>query len=475
MSGLSRGLTARLKEIVGARYVLTDPYEVRLYGYDAGLDEQAPAAVLVPGSRAELEQIFDLLIEAEHPIVARGGGTGLSGGATPLKAAVALALNRLNRVLEVDPDHLWARVEPGVINLRLSEHTRRWNLCFAPDPSSQKASTLGGNIAENAGGPHTLRYGVTGQHVLGLTMLLPRLGPVPLVLPQMRPGLDLLGLMVGSEGTFGVVSEAKVRLSPLPESVATVVAPFAQMAQAAAAVSAIMASGLVPAALEMIDRMCIRAVESHLHPGYPTDADAVLLVEVEGLREEVVDALAKVRALLTDHGALQLREASDAQERAMLWRGRKEAAGALGRLARFYYVMDGVVPVSRIPQVLAQIASLGKSHGLPVGNVFHAGDGNLHPNVLFNQRQEIPRVLALADAIERLCLEAGGSLSGEHGIGIEKLHLMTQAFTADTLEAMERVKMLFDPDDLLNPGKVLPRSGKSIERPLTRLPAGGWI
>jgi glycolate oxidase len=372
---------------------------------------------------------------------------------------VVISTARMNHVLEIDPDNRCAVVEPGVINLELGKLVEPYGLFFAPDPSSQKASTIGGNVANNAGGPHCLSLGVTVNHVLGLEVVLHdgsvvRLGGKT---PE-TSGLDLTGLLVGSEGTLGVVTEATVRLLPLPEEVRTTVAIFNSVEQASEAVSALIARGVVPSALEMMDRLALSAIEAAFHAGYPPEAGAVLLVEVDGLLEQVEAQAEIVDGVCQAAGALEIRLAASAEARARLWAARKGAASAMGRVAPNYYLHDAVVPRTRLPQVLARVVDIGKRYELPIANIFHAGDGNLHPMILFDVRQPgvLERVMAAGHEILTCCVEAGGTITGEHGVGVEKQAFMPLVYSADDLDVMARVRMAIEPSGHLNPSKVLP-------------------
>ncbi|HXI21054.1 MAG TPA: FAD-linked oxidase C-terminal domain-containing protein, partial [Gemmatimonadales bacterium] len=392
--------------------------------------------------------------------VARGAGTGLSGGALADGAAVLVTLTRMNRILALWPERRRAVVEPGVVNARLSEAAARYQLHYVPDPSSQSACTIGGNVAENAGGPHCLKYGVTTNHVTALRVVLPDGRTVRLGSPQGEPwGPDLVGLFVGSEGMFGVAVEITVRLEPIPRRIRTVFADFLALRAASEAVSAIIAAGIVPAALEMMDQSCVRAVEASIYAtGARTDAAAVLLVELDGPPEAVEADGAVVESLLYHHGAREVKTADAAGERARLWQGRKKAFGALGRIAPDLAVQDAVVPRSILPDVLDRIAGIRDRLGLEISNVFHAGDGNLHPCISFDRRDpaQAERVRQASREIMEACLAAGGSITGEHGVGSDKMEYMPLAFSAPTLDRMCDVRRVFDPDQRANPGKVFP-------------------
>jgi len=458
---VSAALAAELGRIVGPRWVRFQPAELAAYEAD-GLPTHAsrPALVVLPGSRHELIEIIRVLHLASVPFVARGAGTGLSGGALAGSDAVLVVLTRLNRILHLDPVRRRAVVEPGVVNARLSDAALPHGLYYAPDPSSQSACTLGGNVAENAGGPHCLKYGVTTNHVVALEVLLPNAELVRLGSGSSESwGPDLVGLFVGSEGMFGIATEITLRLEPLPAAVRTLLAAFPSIRAASEAVSGIIAAGIVPAAMEMMDQACVRAVEASIYAaGYPADAAAVLLVEVDGTPEAVRGEADLVEALLKRHRATEVRTATTSAERARLWQGRKKAFGAMGRISPDLAVQDAVVPRSALPDILDRVAAIAAHYRLSVANVFHAGDGNLHPNISFDGRDPdmVARVHAANHDIMHACLAAGGSITGEHGVGSDKLAYMPDAFDAETLGAMRAVRQVFDPTARANPGKVIP-------------------
>ncbi len=454
-----------LVRIVGKPWVRTGTAELETYAADAlPTRRRRPGAVVLPGDPAEVGAVVRQLAETDTPFVARGAGTGLSGGAIADTDAVLLVLTRLNRILRIDARNRLAVVEAGVVNDRLGAAAAMHGLHYAPDPSSQTVCTIGGNVAENAGGPHCLKYGVTTNHILALDVVLPDGSEVPLGSPNGEPwGPDIVGLFVGSEGRFGIATRATVRLTPSPRFVRTLLADFPSVPAAGEAVSAIIASGIVPAALEMMDRNCIRAVEASIYAaGYPTDAAAILLVELDGAFEEatVLDAEATLD-LLTAAGARSVRTAADPTMRARLWHGRKKAFGALGRISPDLSVQDTVVPRSALPAVLEAIEEIGTRFGITISNVFHAGDGNLHPNMNFDARdpRELERVEAAAAAIMDVCIAAGGTVTGEHGVGLDKIRYLPLVFDMETLGAMRRVQQVFDPHGRANPGKVLPNDG----------------
>jgi glycolate oxidase len=413
------------------------------------------------------------------PFVPRGAGTGLSGGAVALDGSVAISTVRMNQILEVDTANRQAWVGPGVVNAHLSRAVAPHGLHYAPDPSSQNACTIGGNVAENSGGPHTLKYGVTTNHVLAAEVVLPDGEVVTLGGPVAdSPGYDLLSVFVGSEGTFGIATRILVRLTPIPEGVKTALAIFDSVTDACRGVTEILARGITPAAVELIDQVTLRAVEAYIHAGFPLDAAAVLLVEVDGLVDDLADQATAVVDACRAVGARDVRLAKDDAERAKLWKGRKQAFGALGRVSPNYYTHDGVIPRTRLPDVLAEIAAIAARNQVIIANVFHAGDGNLHPVVLFDEREDgvFERVKAAGDAILKLVISVGGGLSGEHGIGMEKIGYMDQVFGEADLEQMRRVRAAWDPRGIANPGKVVPAPGRCVDAGAgsksSRLPVG---
>jgi glycolate oxidase len=457
---MERDFLDALRAVVGPDAVVwakdeTIVYECDMLVYYKG----APDVVVLPRTRDEVVAVVRLCLEANVPVVPRGSGTGLIGGAMAPRGGVMIGVNRLDRVLEVDLPNRYAVVEPGVINLVLTREVETRGYFFAPDPSSQMVSSIGGNAATNAGGPHALKYGSTVHHVLGLEVVtgigevLMLGGPV-----QERPGYDLAGVVVGSEGTFGIVTKVVVRLTRVAEAVKTALATFDSIEVASAAVSAIVAEGIIPAALEAMDEPIIKAVEAGVHAGYPTDAKAVLLIELDGPAAEVEVQADMVARICRETGALSMRVARDDGERALLWKGRKEAAGAVGRFTHNYVLQDAVVPRSKLPQIMAQIQAIATRHGVVVANVFHAGDGNLHPMICYDERVagEFERALAANDEILHACIDLGGVVSGEHGIGLDKAEKLDVLFTRADLAAMAAVRRVFDPRGVMNPGKVLP-------------------
>jgi glycolate oxidase len=414
--------------------------------------------VALPATTGEVRAVVLACRAHGVPFVARGAGTGLSGGALPVADGIVVSLSRMDRILEVDLASQRVVVQPGVTNLDVTRAVEAEGFFYAPDPSSQQVCTIGGNVAENSGGAHCLKNGFTVTHVTGLTVVLPTGEVVELGGKALDPdGPDLMGVLVGSEGTLGIATEVTLRVLRLPEAVTTLLAAFRSLDAAGSAVSAVVAAGVTPAAIEMMDRLTIEAAELAFHPGYPEGAEAVLLVELDGVAAQVDDDTAAVRLICEGQGAFAIREASSDEERALLWKGRKGAFPAMGRISPDYYVQDGVVPRTQLPAVLRRISELSGEHGLRVGNVFHAGDGNLHPLVLYDAAAgEAERAKELAEAILAACLDAGGSLTGEHGIGVDKACAMPGMFSERDLDVFAALRRAFDPDGIANPGKVLP-------------------
>jgi len=459
-----RTLLDELERIVGTGGVKHRPVDLLVYEYDGSVDGAVdtakPFAVALPRTTEQVVAIVRLAQRAGLPVVARGAGTGLSGGAIAQSGGIIIALTRMTRVLEVNTMDRTALVEPGVINLELSEGVKHQRLFFAPDPSSQKACTIGGNVAENSGGPHCLKYGVTTNHVLGLEVVLAD-GSVIWTDTSREGygGLDLTSVIVGSEGMFGIVTKALVKLTPIPDATSVMLAAFGSLDDASSAVTSIIAAGHLPASLEMMDNLTIQAVEPAYHAGYPMDAAGVLLIEVDGHPDEVSESVEEIGGLCNHAGSASFRSAETAIERDLLWKGRKMALAAMGRLAPNYYLHDTVVPRSRLNETLTAVGEISRRYDLQIANVFHAGDGNLHPLMLFDRRKagDIERVLEASHDLIHTCVEMGGMLSGEHGIGTEKRDYMRLVFTEDDLRAMAGLKQAFDPDQRLNPEKVLPK------------------
>jgi glycolate oxidase len=461
-----RALAEALRAILPGSAILASDETLRPYECD-GLSayRQLPLAVVLPDSVDQVRAVLRLCHARSIPVVARGAGTGLSGGALPHAEGLILSLARFNRILSIDPDQRIARVQPGVRNLAISEAAMNYGLYYAPDPSSQIACSIGGNVAENSGGVHCLKYGLTVHNILRLEMLTPEgelLGVGSEALDA--AGYDLLALMTGSEGMLGVITEITVRLLPIPERAQVVLAAFDDVEKAGQAVGDIIGAGVIPAGLEMMDRLAIRAAEDFVHAGYP-ECEAILLCEVDGTNEEVSAHILRVRELLLAAGATEVRTAGDEAERLRFWKGRKAAFPAVGRISPDYYCMDGTIPRRHLPRVLRRIGELSREYGLPVANVFHAGDGNLHPLILYdaNRPGELERTEEFGGRILELCVEVGGTITGEHGVGMEKIGQMCVQFQPAELEQFHAVKAAFDPDGLLNPGKAVPTLHRCAE------------
>lgn len=457
---------AELSILLGARYVLHSAYDLTMYEYDASIDRGKPEIVVMPANSKEVAAIVKIAARYSVPVVPRGAGTGLSGGAIPIYGGIVIVFTRMNRVLDIDYVNLRAVVQPGLVNLHLSTALSPEGFYYVPDPSSQRSCTIGGNVGENAGGPHTLIYGVTTNHVLGLEVVTPA-GDILEVggWTQDTPGYDLTGLLIGSEGTLCIVTKIIVRIVPIAEAVKTMIAVFDTMDDASNTVSEIIASGVIPAAIEMMDELILQAVEADTHAGYPTDAAAVILMESEGLSESVAEEIEQIVAICNTHAARVIRIAKDEAERQLLWAGRKNAFGAVGRISPEFYVQDGVVPRTKLPSVLKRISEICTAYGLKVGNVFHAGDGNLHPLILFDSQVpgEIERVRKAGHEILQVCADAGGTITGEHGVGIEKQEEMALIFNDVDLRIMQQVRAAWNPDQLFNPGKLFPLPGRCAD------------
>ncbi len=456
-------LQQRLIDALGADAVKTSPEDMSVYAFDAYSQGRNPSAVVLPADVRDVSAAVKIARECREPIVARGAGTGLCGGAVPIEGGVVIAFARMHRLLELDVRRRRARVQPGLINLDLSRAVAEMRLFYAPDPSSQKASTIGGNIATNAGGPHCLSYGTTVNHVLGLEIV-DENGEV-FTTSIDDAGYDLTAALVGSEGTLGIVTAAWVRLMRLPESVRVWVVAFGEIEAASEAVSAIVAAGIVPSALEMMDAVITAAVEEAFHAGYPTDAAAVLLIESAGLEDDMNAYEAAIKHIVEAHGAISWRSARTQAERDALWAGRKGAAGATGRISPNYYTQDVCVPRSKLPAALRAVEEAAGAHRLVVGNVFHAGDGNLHPLLMYDRRdaRQVAAVIETGNAILQSAIDLGGTISGEHGIGYEKRDAMTRVYSTDDLATMARVRDVFDPQRVLNPEKIFPRGARCPE------------
>ncbi|HEY4740822.1 MAG TPA: FAD-linked oxidase C-terminal domain-containing protein [Candidatus Acidoferrales bacterium] len=473
---MNRDLIRSLEQLLGNDGVLSSREDLLLYEYDGSVEVARPECVVFPRSTEAVVQIVALSNRHEVPLVGRGAGTGLSGGALARHGGILVVFSRMNQILGIDIENRRAIVQPGVVNLDLTRAVEHAGLHYAPDPSSQKACTIGGNVAENAGGPHTLAYGVTTNHVLGLKLVLPTGEAVQIGSSALDPaGYDLTGLFVGSEGTLALVTEITVKLTPLPETIKTLLAVFDTIDDATETVVDITSRGITPAACEMMDGWTLRAVEAYVHAGFPLDSAAVLLLEVDGLREAVEEQAESVAEVCRLHHAREVRVARDAQERDLLWKGRKNAFGAIGRICPTYYVQDGVIPRTKLPATLRRITEIGRKNGFEIGNIFHAGDGNLHPIILFDARNEdeFKRVVTTAGEIIRFCIEMGGAITGEHGVGMEKDHLMPLLFSEVELDLMRGVRDAFNPKGFLNPGKIFPTSKGCGEIRVRPLPLAG--
>jgi glycolate oxidase len=464
---LSAILRNRLAGIVGRDGIITKHEETLVYECDGyTLEKAAPEMVVLPRSTEQSAAVVRLLAKSGVPFVPRGAGTGLSGGTLPVDAPVMICTARMNRIRSIDTANRRVVAESGVVNAWVTRAVRNAGLYYAPDPSSQPACTIGGNIAENSGGPHTLKYGVTTNHVLGIELVLPDGAVVQIGgMVDDSLGYDLTGLVVGSEGTFGIVTAATLRLLRQPEAVRTFLAVYDSVDAASETVSGLIACGIVPAALEMMDRLIIEAVEAAYHFGLPTDAGAVLIIEIDGIAAALELEGERVLSVCRQNGAREVRVARDEAERELLWKSRKRAFGAVGRLAPSYCTQDGVVPRTRVPDILRRISAAAARHRIRIANVFHAGDGNIHPILLFDERDpdEVRRVLDAGAEILAACVELGGSVTGEHGIGIEKVHQMPLQFSADDLLAMKQLRAVFDPRGLSNPNKIFPDSKSCVE------------
>lgn len=456
---MDEAVLKKLTTLLGRGGVLTSPLYLSGYSYDAGLDRARPEAVVFPSCADEVASVVKLAAQHGIPITPRGAGTGLSGGSIPTPGGIVICLSRMNRVLKVDWENRYATMEAGVVNQDLQNLLNKKGFFYAPDPSSQAACTLGGNAAENAGGPHCFKYGYTINHVLGLKMVTPEGRVVELGGPWLdSPGYDLVSLLVGSEGMLGLVTEVTVKIMPRPEGIETMLAVFLRSHDAAAAVSDIIASGVIPTTLEMMDKTVMEAVQASLDAGFPADCDAVLLIEVDGFQEGLERQVALVESACRKHHLKEFKRAKSESEREKLWAGRKGAAAAVARIAPNQVTQDGSVPPTRLPELLERIEAIGKRHGLLMGNVMHAGDGNLHPIMLFDERdqEQVKKVHAASKEILQACVAAGGTISGEHGIGLEKKEYMPLLFSQEEIEVMQRVKASWDPGFIFNPDKVFP-------------------
>lgn len=463
---LQPGLIKKVEDIVGPRGFLIAETDLKLYEYDGGVDKHKPDIVAFPRNTDQVAALVKLARAEKLPLVGRGAGTGLSGGAIPRAGGLMIAFSRMNKIVEIDLDNECAIVEPGVVNLDITVAVQRDGYFYAPDPSSQKACTIGGNVSENAGGPHTLAYGVTTNHILGFEAVLCDGSIIQVGGKAADPiGYDLRGLLTGSEGTMVLFTKIVIRLMRAPEAIKTMLAIYNSPSDAGNTIAEITARAITPAAVEMLDGVMLRMVEEATHAGYPMDAAAVLLIELEGLQEVVEEQLEQIKAACNACNAREVRVARNSEERDLLWKGRKNAFGGVGRVSPYYYVQDGVVPRTQIAPTLEYIGKVSEKYGLQISNIFHAGDGNMHPIILFDARKpgELEKAQHAGEDILRYCISVGGSITGEHGVGMEKMELMTDQFSSDTLDMMARFKKMFDPFCLLNPGKMLPTGKGCME------------
>ncbi|MGQ9695398.1 MAG: FAD-binding oxidoreductase [Thermodesulfobacteriota bacterium] len=448
-----------LAAIVGEKWVLHSPSDLWVYGYDASLVTALPDFVVLPENVHQIAALVRLALKEKIPYLPRGAGTNLTGGSIPIKGGIVIEISRMKSISPIDLPNLRAEVEVGATNLEIQNALNPLGYLYAPDPASQKVSTLGGNIGENSGGPHCLKYGVTTNHVLGLEMVMPDGQIVNFGGKSLDPlGYDLVGLLVGSEGTLGIASRVTIRLLHQPQGVQTILAIFDSLDDASRTVSAIIAAGIIPAALEMIDQVVLRAVEASVKAGYPLDAEGVLIIEIDGIRQGLARQAERIQQICKENGVREIKIAKDAAEREILWQGRRGAFGAVARVKTSYLCADGTVPRTQLPKVLRRVKEIGQKYDLTIGNVFHAGDGNLHPLILFDDREGGVRekVIQAGAEILKACAEAGGTISGEHGIGLEKIDSMPLIFSADDIECMRKIKEAFDPQNLCNPGKIFP-------------------
>ena len=463
----AKNLARELRRIVPDNAILVEEEDLRPYECD-GLSayRELPLVVVLPETIAQVQEIMRLCHRLKVPVVARGAGTGLSGGALPLTNGVLLSLAKFNRILNIDPVNRTAHVQPGVRNLAITEAAKKYNLYYAPDPSSQIACTIGGNVAENSGGIHCLKYGLTVHNVRRVSIVTVEGELVTIGSDAFdAAGYDLLALMTGSEGMLGVIVDVTVQLLPIPERAQVILAAFDSNEKAGAAVGAVISAGIIPAGMELMDRLAIRAAEDFVHAGYPTNVEAILLCEVDGTNAEVSNHIARVRKIMLDLGSVEVRTAKDEAERLKFWQGRKAAFPAVGRLSPDYYCMDGTIPRIKLPEVLSQIGKLSRDYNLPVANVFHAGDGNLHPLILYdaNKPGELEKTEEMGGKILELCVAVGGTITGEHGVGVEKINQMCVQFQSIELAQFHAIKQAFDQEGLLNPGKAVPTLHRCAE------------
>ena len=465
--------TARLRKLLGAENVLSRAEDVMLYEYDAGVDKGTPGAVVFPATTEDVSEIVKVAVAEAVPIVPRGAGTGLSGGAIAREGGIVIVFTRMNKILELDLANRRATVQPGVVNLDLSAAVEKHGLYFAPDPSSQKASTIGGNVAENSGGPHTLAHGVTVNHVTGLEVVLGD-GRVAQFGGRVVDGCgyDMCGFFTGTEGTVGIITKITVKLTKKAEAVATLLAIYNTIDDGANSVVDITREGITPTALEMFDGLTLRSVEEATHAGYPMDAGAVLLIELEGLTEAVEEQAQAIERVCLANRAREVRRAKDEAERTLLWKGRKGAFAAIGRITPSYYTQDGVVPRTKIPETLRFIAGVSEKYKLRIANIFHAGDGNMHPAIMFDLRdaEQLQRTIAAGAEILAYCVSVGGTITGEHGVGMEKDKLMSLLFSENDMEVMKSLREAFNKSSILNPSKIFPTTRSCRETGAASIP-----
>ena len=456
---INQSFTQKLIDIVGQEFVIVDKQDMIVYESDGTHDKGMPDYVTLPGSVDEVAKLVLLANEFNIPIIARGSGTGLSGGAVPISGGLIISINRMNKIINIDADNATAEVEAGVINLDISKKASEYGLFYAPDPSSQQACSIGGNVAENSGGPHCLAYGVTTNHILAIEVVLPS-GEVTWLgdLNIETSGIDFRGLFIGSEGTFGICTKVIVKLIRKPEKVQTFLVAFNNIQDAANATTSIISSGIIPAAIEMMDKTASKAAEEGTNAGIPENSDTVLLVEIEGFDEEIKEQELLIKDIVNEFDPIEIKIATDEKERELFWKARKGVLGALGRIAPNYFLVDGTVPRTKLAPVLSEVNRLSKKYGLVVANVLHAGDGNLHPCIIFDQQipGDTEKALSLGGDILIICVENGGVLSGEHGIGYEKKEYMPLLFSNHDMNHMKNLKVIFDKNNLFNPGKIFP-------------------
>ena len=457
-------MISELVRLVGRENVLSSEMHYRLYEYDASLIRSKPDCIVLPTSTEQVSKVVKFAHDHKIRIIARGAGTNLSGGSVSIQGGIAIVMTRMNQILDMDIENQRVVVQPGVVTLDLKNVLAKHGYLYQPDPASEKVTTIGGNFGENAGGPHCLKYGVTSNHVLGAEVVLSDGQVVQMGGKALdNPGYDLMGVLGASEGTLAIVTKAVLRIMPKAEAVKTMLCIYNSIEDGGNTVTAIIGEGIIPATLEMMDNLTIKAVEEAYHVGFPTDAAAILIIELDGLKDGMERLTERILTICREHNVREIRVAKDQGERDNIWAGRKGAFGAVGRLRPNYLVNDGTVPRTRLPETLAKVVEIGKKYKLPIANVFHAGDGNLHPLILFDERDkdELVRVHAAATEIMRVCVDMGGTISGEHGIGLEKLHGMSMIFSPKDIAAMKKVKEAFDPLNLMNPGKLLPETEKA--------------